>query len=302
MIREKALTTVDMPGPTTARNFWQRCVVAVRALFVPEIPEDASAQARWEARVEGPLLVVSLVFVGLFVFTSLSQGDSVWALAADWGMNLAWLAFAVDYCARLYLAQPRARWFWRHLPEFALVVLPWFRPLRMLRVMPSLFLLQRISPTTRRTTVAVYTGLGSVLLILVAALAIFDAEGGVAGSGIVTFGDALWWAIVTVTTVGYGDIAPATRFGRVLGTVLMFGGIAIAGVITALIAAWLVEQVEDESEVHRDEVADRHQRELLLEIRSLRQDLVDVRAELAAVKKAAKMPKSAPKAVPKVPK
>ncbi|PRQ11547.1 hypothetical protein C1Y63_05975 [Corynebacterium sp. 13CS0277] len=262
------------------------------SLFRPEIPEDATPQHRWEARVEGPLLIVSLLFVAMFALTSLSPGESAWTRAADLGMTLAWLAFGVDYAARLYLAEPRARWFWRHLPEFALVVLPWFRPLKMLRIMPSLFLLQRISPTTRRTTVAVYTALGTVLLILVAALAMFDAEATNELSGVNTFSDALWWSIVTVTTVGYGDIAPATGFGRLLGTILMFGGIAIAGVITALIAAWFVEQLEGEADEQRSD----NQQELLQEIRQLRRELADVRAEIGALKRAGrKTAKTPPK-------
>jgi voltage-gated potassium channel len=57
-----------------------------------------------------------------------------------------------------------------------------------------------------------------------------------------TFGDALWWAVSTVTTVGYGDVVPTSTAGRVAGTVLMLTGIALIPVITSVVVAVLVER------------------------------------------------------------
>src|SRR4051794_11266249 len=54
------------------------------------------------------------------------------------------------------------------------------------------------------------------------------------------FGDGLWWAIVTMTTVGYGDIAPVTPGGRIVGAVLMISGISALGLFTASIAAYMI--------------------------------------------------------------
>lgn len=56
-------------------------------------------------------------------------------------------------------------------------------------------------------------------------------------SNIRTAGDAIWWAIATMTTVGYGDIYPITAEGRVLGIVLMIAGVGIFGTVTGLIAS-----------------------------------------------------------------
>ena len=50
------------------------------------------------------------------------------------------------------------------------------------------------------------------------------------------FSNALWWSVVTITTVGYGDMYPVTEAGRAIGYVLMFGGIGIFGAITANLA------------------------------------------------------------------
>jgi voltage-gated potassium channel Kch len=54
------------------------------------------------------------------------------------------------------------------------------------------------------------------------------------------FGDGLWWAIVTMTTVGYGDISPVTPGGRMVGAVLMISGISALGLFTATIAAYMI--------------------------------------------------------------
>ena len=60
--------------------------------------------------------------------------------------------------------------------------------------------------------------------------------------GVSSFGDALWWAVVTATTVGYGDLSPVTSTGRVIAVVLMFVGIGVIGAFTATIASWFIEQ------------------------------------------------------------
>ncbi|MGZ0712641.1 potassium channel family protein (plasmid) [Coraliomargarita sp. W4R53] len=59
---------------------------------------------------------------------------------------------------------------------------------------------------------------------------------------------SLWWAFVTITTVGYGDYYPATTTGRLIAVGLMIGGIALIGVVTATLASWIVERVSDQNE------------------------------------------------------
>jgi voltage-gated potassium channel len=72
-------------------------------------------------------------------------------------------------------------------------------------------------------------------------------ERAVEGSNIKDFGDGLWWAISTVTTVGYGDYFPTTTEGKFIAVMLMVMGISLVGVITASVAAWFVKMANAES-------------------------------------------------------
>jgi voltage-gated potassium channel len=72
------------------------------------------------------------------------------------------------------------------------------------------------------------------------------AERGQPGSTINNVGDGFWWAITTLTTVGYGDIYPTTTEGRVIAVGLMISGICVLGVISATVAAWFVKLTQDD--------------------------------------------------------
>lgn len=60
-----------------------------------------------------------------------------------------------------------------------------------------------------------------------------------------TFGDGIWWALVTVTTVGYGDITPATTLGRFVASALMFLGLGLIATVTAIVSAKFVQNFVD---------------------------------------------------------
>ena len=112
-----------------------------------------------------------------------------------------------------------------------------------------------------------YAAGASTLLVYVAAVAMLDAE---RGQGTIdTFQDGLWWAFVTITTVGYGDYYPVTITGRAVAVGVMLGGIALIGVVTASLASWIVDKVAEKSD---EDQAATHQEVLLLtdEVRKLR--------------------------------
>lgn len=75
------------------------------------------------------------------------------------------------------------------------------------------------------------------MLVIFSAIAILQVETDT-GSNIKTAEDAIWWAYVTVTTVGYGDKYPITTEGRIIAAVLMTCGVGLFGTFTAYIASW----------------------------------------------------------------
>jgi voltage-gated potassium channel len=90
--------------------------------------------------------------------------------------------------------------------------------------------------------------LASIFVAYISAIQITIAERTVDGSNIKNFGDGLWWAITTVTTVGYGDRYPTTTEGRLIAIALMIMGISLMGVITASVAAWFVKMGQEDSQ------------------------------------------------------
>lgn len=229
----------------------------------------------WHRRTEWPLSIAALLFLGAYAWPILQTDlDAHVRRACRLTEYLASGAFAVDYAARLILTTQRSRFVRTHLFDLATLVLPLLRPLRLLRLVVLMRVLNRRATAAFRGRVVLYVVSSAAVVILVAALAALNAERGRRGASIETFGDALWWATTTVTTVGYGDRYPVTTEGRWIAVGLMLCGIALIGSVTATIASWLIEHVRAVEE-DADE-------SLRLEIVGLRTDVAELRALLRA--------------------
>jgi voltage-gated potassium channel len=230
---------------------------------------------RWERRAEWPLTVAALLFLIAYAWPILDPelpssvrrtlGLVAWA---------AWALFVVDYLVRLALATERCKFFVRNVFDLLVVALPLLRPLRLLRLVTLLHVLNRHAGGSLRGRVVVYVAGAASLILFVASLAILDAERGREGANIGTFGDALWWALTTVTTVGYGDRFPVTGTGRAVAAGLMLSGIALIGVVTATFASWLIEKVQ--------EVEDAAQTATRRDIEALTEEVAQLRRTLDA--------------------
>ena len=202
---------------------------------------------RWERRVEWPLAAVAAIFLAVYSIQVLANPQGRVNEALEVILAITYVLFVIDYVVRLALADNRLRWFFRHLIDLAIVALPFLRPLRLLRLLVLFSALQKAAAGAIRGRVIIYTAFSVFLLIYVASLAMLEAERGQEGSVINSFGDAVWWSIATVTTVGYGDLSPVTAVGRVVAVFLMIGGISLVGVVTATLASWVIDRVADEN-------------------------------------------------------
>lgn len=189
-------------------------------------------------RTDPVMLLLALLFLVIWTLTSidtalpLKLGRFLLLLNA-----LIWIVFAVDLAIRIVIAKSSWRFVVKHPLDVLAVLVPMLRPLKILAIFSTG---NRIvtGHGILKTGQAVLVSAG--ILVWVGAVAIFNVEEGRPGAMIETFGDALWWAVVTVTTVGFGDFVPVTAPGRILASGLMVVGIALIGVVTASVAAWFV--------------------------------------------------------------
>ncbi len=228
---------------------------------------------RWEDKANWPLTSITAVFLAGYAVPILHPDlASPWLTICQFVTWVAWALFVVDYGVRLALSRDRAAFVRRNLFDLAVVALPLLRPLRLLRLVILLSVLNRYAGGSLRGRVAVYVSGATLLVLFVASLAVLDAERGTKGATITTFGDALWWAMTTITTVGYGDRYPISTEGRFIAGGLMLAGIALLGIVAASLASWMLEKIREvEGQVQAATRADIEA--LTVEVRALHQTL-----------------------------
>jgi voltage-gated potassium channel len=188
------------------------------------------------AKLDLFLMLLGFAYLGIYSVEVLSSPPADIALALEIAGWAIYGVFLVDLAGRIFVWLPQFREFsgWiGFLKENWLAVLaaalPAFRSFRVLRV---LVVLRGIYPyvQSRMAKVGVMVGVALPLIIYTSSLAVLEAERGSSDSLINSFGDALWWSMVTITTVGYGDTFPVTQDGRFVGTFLIFTGIGLFSV------------------------------------------------------------------------
>lgn len=213
--------------------------------------------AAWDRRVDWWLTGLAVLFLVAYAWQVLDTDIGEFgAVLLETIVTGVWVLFGLDYLVRIALAHNRWRFVYTHLLDLAILVLPMFRQLRALRVITVISVLNRQLRDDVRGRVVLYV-VGTVALVgFVASLAVLDAERDAPDASITSFGDAVWWTLTTISTVGYGDRFPVTFEGRVVAGALMVTGIALLGVVTASIASWFVENLRKAGQEVAEEIED----------------------------------------------
>jgi voltage-gated potassium channel len=242
------------------------------------------------ARADWPLVVLAAAVIPVVVLEDHAPSASVraWATIANW---IIWVAFLAEFLARWAVEQFRLRFLRRAWPgvlflaltapvtteilrgALALRSLRALRALRLLRVGGVAWLALRHLRDGLAERRFHYIGAVAGVVVLLGAAGLYMIEGD-HNPAVDSVGDALWWAIVTATTVGYGDISPSTLEGRAIAVVLMLVGIGVIGIFTASVASHMFA---DDREAPADDLAARLDR--------IERALDSVRADLAALRR-----------------
>jgi voltage-gated potassium channel len=207
-----------------------------------DLVDDIERVTKYPMALLGLAWLVIAIVIGTTNVTGTTPAVLVSALFATWVILLA------EYLLRLVITPDRRGYLRRRWAEPATVVLPPLQGWHFIGIEKTCLLLHE--GVLRVSAVLRHHSLFRVLIaaagtLFVGAWLVLLFEVNAKGSNIHSYPDALWWAIVTVTTVGYGDRFPATEGGRAVAVVLMLVGIGLIGVLTATVASVFVKEHTD---------------------------------------------------------
>ncbi len=218
----------------------------------------------FKKRAQGPMLLLSLLLVPIVVLPIAEDLSPIALRSVEILAAGIWGAFLIEYLVLLFLAPQKVLMIKKHKVDLVLLVLPFFRLARIVRLL-RLVLYGSAGSTAANAVrkMAERPGFLKVLTASFVSIAVSGglvsiAEHGQANSTIDGPADGVWWAIVTSSTVGYGDEFPVTATGRVIAVFLMLVGVAILSIVTANVAAAFVEESADQ-----DNQLDRIEKELV---------------------------------------
>ena len=203
---------------------------------------------QWQNQMAKPTLIFSLIYTISFIYpVYFYPSPLIIQEICRWTNHIVWAIFLLDYLVMFKLAPNKKKFVSTHIFELILVALPFVRMLRPLRAV--VFIGQAGFRSRRQLLRNIWwvVSVASLLMIIIMGAAILDIERSVPNSNIKTPSDAIWWAFVTITTVGYGDKYPVSTEGRLVAGFLIVFGVIMLATITGALAAWILGQkIEDE--------------------------------------------------------
>jgi voltage-gated potassium channel len=253
------------------------------------------------------ILVLTIYSLALMVLLILPLNEDTHALVNFYD-NAICIIFLIDFAVNLLGSKPKRAYFVGRRGWLDLIgSIPSFGFLRF----TALLRLARLSRLTRiarllggqagkdlvidvlknRSQYATFiTILLAGMVLSVASILVLQEESRSPGANIKTGGDAIWWGIVTITTVGYGDFYPVTTLGRITAVFVMFAGIGIIGALASILASLLVSPAEPdepapvEASTTAPPVAAATTGSIAEELAGLRTEMAGQRAEIAALR------------------
>jgi len=211
-------------------------------------PKDAKIQKHetYLTSTAVPMLILGLGYAALYVISVFSEPSlPVLSRYANDLQNILWGVFVGELLIQFYLYPRKSQFVRKEWLAVVLTVVPLLRPLRVIRVLYLLFRFGAKFNESKYVALPLVATVGAVMMIFVVGAAELDAERNALHATITTPIDAIWWGLVTMTTIGYGDRYPVTLKGKILAAGLIFFGIAFVSVLTATIAAWMLEKLGD---------------------------------------------------------
>ena len=204
--------------------------------------KSEKAVQRWERFSTIPLSLLAIVYLALYAIEVLGDQKMVMLFDLILFSDLIWAIFIVDFVVRFFMHDSKKLFLKRNVIELIGLILPFFRAFRMFRVVIAIGFLARAAQSLQ-ARINIYLGVVLPLLVFTCSLGVYEAEHQASGANITNFGDAVWWAFVTITTIGYGDYYPVTFEGRTIAVLLMLSGLALVSVITVSFASWFLERM-----------------------------------------------------------
>lgn len=205
------------------------------------------------------LVLIAVTFAFLDLIGKISIIESSKLLIIE---NSILAIFTIDYITRLYLSQNRKSYIKNHVFDLIAIIpfsslfrtfkfvsiIRFFQMSEMVQVIKLLRLFAFLNKLRWKMSVFLKTN-GFIYIILVTVATIFLGAVGIFyaehNHSVNDFEDALWWSIVTATTVGYGDIAPVTSLGRIIACILMALGTTFMGIYIGTITTYFINKKKE---------------------------------------------------------